>query len=729
MNVEDAPDMPGGDPDMSVEPARLELTAPNGTRVPVGASLDLAATVYDANDEPIDVAVTWTSEDEALATVDQNGRVTGAAAGTTTIIAAVDELTDQIDVEILAPVDSVDLMVPQNRIGQGLSQQLVATPLDANGNELEGRDVEWASSDESIIEVDDTGTMIAVGTGTADVSATIEGESASASIEVVANPVAAVSIVVGDPPLMSDAAEVPVCLFDTFEAVVRDGDDNVLDPRGREYSWTVPSGGMSTATLSTLPGGEFNDHRRRVTGVDEGGSVTLTVTVDESVSDDIEISIVEYPVTSVELQAPADAVPVGSTRDITFQIDGNDPPAAQCIEATWSSSDPGVATVTDGTLTALAPGTTDLDLEVNGVAATTAPVDVELLLTQISTGLTHTCGVSPDGVALCWGGNTYGQLGIPAPSIESEPVVVTGDHSFQAVYAANTFTCGLDDNGAAWCWGEAAHTGGGAGGGTPAQVGALELKSLEAKFAHACGVTMNDEIVCWGDGAGGRLGDGDGAYSQTPVMVDMTNISGTPVDLAIGPAHTCVTTTGPDETWCWGVGSAGQLGNDDTPASQTTPVQVATGNVAFQTIAAGRDFTCARTMNDELYCWGANEDGRLGIGDDDGMDYPTPQATGVMLTTLSLGADHACGLDQGGLVRCWGRGSLYRLGTGDEMGQPAPANVDGDLAGDAVAAGNEHSCAIDDQSKPWCWGSNAAGRSGTTSENPVEIPTLAWPAP
>ena len=83
---------------------------------------------------------------------------------------------------------------------------------------------------------------------------------------------------------------------------------------------------------------------------------------------------------------------------------------------------------------------------------------------QISAGADHTCALEPGGAAWCWGLNAWGQLGVPSvtdacPAFGSaqlcagSPVMVAGAPPLIAVSAGSGHTCGLTAEGEAWCWG------------------------------------------------------------------------------------------------------------------------------------------------------------------------------------------------------------------------------------------------------------------------------------
>jgi len=74
---------------------------------------------------------------------------------------------------------------------------------------------------------------------------------------------------------------------------------------------------------------------------------------------------------------------------------------------------------------------------------------------SIVAGLAYTCGLASGGSVYCWGGDDYGQLGIDSVSTGDRlvPTLVVGGHQFDAITAGDFHTCGITTNGAAYCWG------------------------------------------------------------------------------------------------------------------------------------------------------------------------------------------------------------------------------------------------------------------------------------
>ena len=152
---------------VTLDQATLSLTE--------GSTVTLVATV--APDDATDKSVTWASDDETIATVDNEGKVTAVAAGTATItVTTVDGAkTATCAVTVTAgggaTVAVTGVMLDQTTLELlgGSMAPLVATvqPADATN-----KDVTWSSDDEAVATVDNAGIVTALAAGTATITAT-----------------------------------------------------------------------------------------------------------------------------------------------------------------------------------------------------------------------------------------------------------------------------------------------------------------------------------------------------------------------------------------------------------------------------------------------------------------------------------------------------------------------------------------------------------------------------
>lgn len=235
----------------------------------------------------------------------------------------------------------------------------------------------------------------------------------------------------------------------------------------------------------------------------------------------------------------------------------------------------------------------------------------------------HACAIRSNGTAWCWGSNSNGQLGDKRTARRSqEPVRVAGGYRWTKLAAGGWHTCGLTRNGAARCWG--ANTLGQIGDGTTKRrpgakkvAGGHRFTDLSATWSRTCGVTTRGTIMCWGDNTQGELGNGTRTNSNVPVQV---RGSQTWEKVSTDQTHTC----GVDDrgrVWCWGDNRYGQLGVDaGTTTRSTTPV--ATGRLAVGGILSlGWMHACAGQGE----CWGAGDRGQLGTGKT--VPVPMPSRT------------------------------------------------------------------------------------------------------
>jgi alpha-tubulin suppressor-like RCC1 family protein len=307
-----------------------------------------------------------------------------------------------------------------------------------------------------------------------------------------------------------------------------------------------------------------------------------------------------------------------------------------------------------------------------------APVEVvgDLSFRQINTDNDHTCGVTTDFHAYCWGGNYTGQLGDGTVETRAVPTPVAGGLRFYNINAGQLHTCGVsypDRKG--YCWGHNAN--GQLGDATleerwvPTLVsGGLRFRTLTAGAAYTCGVTVDDEAYCWGSNQFGQLGDG----SQVAQRKRPGPVSGglAFVQVEAGTAHTCGITRN-SRAYCWGYGRRGQLG-DGSMAIRRTPRAVA-GGLTFRRVAPGSGFTCAERATNAVYCWGSNEFGQLGDGTLTRRLKPVPLKSGLRFGQVGAGGWNACGKTTENVGYCWGLNDAGQLGDGTTQDRHTPVRV------------------------------------------------------
>jgi alpha-tubulin suppressor-like RCC1 family protein len=159
----------------------------------------------------------------------------------------------------------------------------------------------------------------------------------------------------------------------------------------------------------------------------------------------------------------------------------------------------------------------------------TTPVDVLGLASgvqAVSAGYWHTCALTADNAPLCWGNNSNGELGDGTTTQRTTPVGVVGlAGGVSAVVGGGGHTCALTEDNAALCWGW--NTYGQLGDGTrvdrliPVGVSGLgsDTRAIAAGGGHSCALDNTGGGSCWGNNGQGQLGDGTTTQRVTPVDV------------------------------------------------------------------------------------------------------------------------------------------------------------------------------------------------------------------
>ncbi|MEW6683698.1 MAG: kelch repeat-containing protein [Nitrospirota bacterium] len=330
---------------------------------------------------------------------------------------------------------------------------------------------------------------------------------------------------------------------------------------------------------------------------------------------------------------------------------------------------------------------------------------------QISTGQAHSCALISNGTIKCWGSNSSGQVGGPSLS------TVTGITTATSVEAGASHTCALLANRTVQCWGSnsSGQLGDGTTGGsttTPVTVsGISNAVAISSGGSHTCAVLSTGAVQCWGLGTSGQLGNN--AFNNSATSVTVSGIT-TAVAVSAGGAHSCaVLSTGAVQ--CWGSNGSGQLGSP-TASSGASPVPLTVSGISTAVaVSADNAHTCATLSSGAVQCWGSNSSGQLGNGTTGGSSTSPVTVSGISTAVaVSAGNAHTCASLSSGAVSCWGDNDSGKLGNGDETltDRASPVGVSGIFTATAVAAGGSHSCAVRSDGRVQCWGSGGFGQLG-----------------
>lgn len=416
---------------------------------------------------------------------------------------------------------------------------------------------------------------------------------------------------------------------------------------------------------------------------------------------------------------------------------------------------------------------------------------------QISVGDSHSCALLDNSTVKCWGDGTHGALGSENTNKlgdgagemgDSLPVVNLGTgRSALQIMASSEYTCALLDNSKIKCWGGNTFGELGLGHGNVIGDGAgemgdslatvdvgtgrsiLQLPTSNTGGVNTCAILDDSSIKCWGTNLNGQLGQGhtdqlgDGAgemgdnlaaiklgKSKSRLQKIKTNfIPGLPryknfPMVSVGKDHSCAILVN-GSVKCWGLNLSGELGLGHTNSlgyqagemgDHLNTVNLGTGRTALQ-IAVGTNHTCALLDNSTVKCWGGNASGQLGLGHTNNLG-DGPGEMGDSLSAVNLGTGRSaiqivaatgttCAILDNASVKCWGVNSSGQLGLGHtnslgdgggEMGDSLPAiDLGTGRKALSIASSVGSTCAILDNSTVKCWGVNFNGKLGQGHSN------------
>ena len=458
--------------------------------------------IYTPAETTDDTTVVWSSSDEDIASVDENGVVTAKQDGTATITAAVGELTAECVVHVReVPLEGIDLdrtAITMNKGEVSEALQVSYNPEDTTDDKT----VIWSSSDEDVATVDN-GVVTAVGAGNATITATVGEFTAECEVTVVSS--------LESITLTADRTTDDLEVGDTVNLMVGYNPEDTTDDRAVTWSSsnedvatvdengvvTAVAGGTATITATSavneditatceirvlkhttgisldqsemeLAKGETSDpltvifepedtddsrevtwssDNEAVATVDEngavtavaGGSATITATVGEFTAE-CEVTVVS-PLESITLTADrtTDDLEAGDTVNLTVGYNPEDTTDDKAV--TWSSSDEDVAIVNDGVVTAVAGGTAT-------ITATSAANEDITAICEIRV-LKHTTGISLDQSEMSiLKGETSEQLTVtfePADTDDSTEVTWSSDNTDVAVVDDQGYVTGISE--------------------------------------------------------------------------------------------------------------------------------------------------------------------------------------------------------------------------------------------------------------------------------------------
>lgn len=283
----------------------------------------------------------------------------------------------------------------------------------------------------------------------------------------------------------------------------------------------------------------------------------------------------------------------------------------------------------------------------------------------------------------------------------------------------------------------------------------LDIKGTATTIYSSCGYTLDNRVFCWGKNMYGLLGLGSGEenlinYYPTEISIPALGQGETIASITSGGYNVCILTSG-GNAYCWGRGifRVPNFGSGDTVTKPDALLVIGKDQITdnllkgkiIKDIKLGERHACVIDDDDDLYCWGMNNQSQLGINIQNSpgvyepklinSDYLTNGLAGKKIDSISLGSATTCAITANEeLGYCWGHNDDGQTGNQPDLTNVYTPKILSNSLLDkklkSISSGNDTSCAITSDNKAYCWGSQENGGLGNglitgNSATPVEV--------
>lgn len=323
----------------------------------VGETESLAATV--APEDASDKTVAWSSDNSAVASV-SNGKVTANKPGTAVIKVVTNDLSKEAacTVTVKRHAESVELSQKEIKLYLGENRSLTATVLPSDASD---KNVTWSSSNPNVATVSTAGNVVSksVGTTVITVKTADGGHQASCHVTVLEPVVYATSLTITPQALNMNIGESASL---TLQMLPSNANEKLVWESDNESVARVVNGDITAVGV---------------------GVAKIMVKGKNVTSNEVTVTVIDkFAVTGVKLNESEKSLQVGDSFTLTATVLPED---ARDKTVTWSSDKESVATVKDGVVTAVSPGTAIIKVTAGaGAFSATCSVTVEERIIEIT---------------------------------------------------------------------------------------------------------------------------------------------------------------------------------------------------------------------------------------------------------------------------------------------------------------------------------------------------------
>ncbi|MEO6774844.1 MAG: Ig-like domain-containing protein [Kofleriaceae bacterium] len=405
------------------QPALVAMSLGTPAALTPGTTIQLVATgsFEDGSSRDVTSQASWSSDLPETASIDAGGLVTGELIGEATIEATIGDVHARTIVAVvMGALEAVTIEPGQLALAKGQHRPLIAYAMYAGaGQPVEDDSATWTTSDATIAAIDDPGTVVATGVGTATITATLGAFSGSAQITV--GPAVLESLAI-EP----DLPHLPLGLTLQLAATGTFTDATAVDPSSVTWESSNPAAATIAATGLVTPVALGT-----TTITARVGTVFATTDLTVTAASLVSIALTPNPASVV----PGDTIALAATGTLsdttTIVLTQN---------LTWSTSDATTATVTTAGTRGVVGGVAIGDVTITATDGTVS-----------GTATVHVLGLAVAAIAP--GDGLAGVRGATPIVIELDQAVMPASLTAQATSGACTGSLQLSSDGFATCVG------------------------------------------------------------------------------------------------------------------------------------------------------------------------------------------------------------------------------------------------------------------------------------
>jgi len=267
----------------------------------------------------------------------------------------------------------------------------------------------------------------------------------------------------------------------------------------------------------------------------------------------------------------------------------------------------------------------------------------------------------------------------------------------------------------------------------------VHIVSVSCGDHHTAALDEDGNLYTWGWGGSffsgaGALGLGDSSNESKPVLVESLADEGIRLQSIDSGEQHMIALDEKNQVWAWGAGEYGRLG-DGGSSDMLSPQPVVyfeEQKIGVTQACAGHAFNLVLTDQGEVYCWGKNDQGQLGLGGGLAMDVYSMEnfprlieggLKGVRVKAVAAGNSHAGAITEDGRLFMWGMRNWLEP---EEMTKKQDGSSFSSVNVVELACGNNFTACVSDDGDLYTFGNGSTCCLGDgtkkTKNNPVQVP-------